>query len=76
MMYKATRETDHEKVKQETYLEAIENTLEDVRNGNMEFVSIDVNREIETIRDGDDVIGMQHTGVITISFTIRPKRKR
>jgi len=75
-MYKATRETDIEKVKQEAYLVAIDNTLNEVRNGIMEFISIDVNREIETKSYGNDIVDMRHTGVITISFTIRPRRKR
>ena len=63
-------------MKQKAYLEAIERTLEEVRDGIMEFVSIDVNREIETHSYGNDVVDMRHTGVVTISFTIRPRRKR
>ena len=75
MMYEATRTSDYKKIKQEAYLEAIENTLEEVRNGTMEFVSININREIETIKDGGDIVGMEHTGIITLEITLRPARK-
>ena len=75
-MYEATHKSDFDKVKQEAYLEAIDNTLNEVRNGTMEFVSIDVNREIEKRCYGNDIVDIRHTGVVTIGFTIRPKRKR